>query len=189
MSKAPVWQRVVAPVSVVASGFTALCCLGISAAVSLATSVGATFMTSDSTLRPLLIVLLAITAIGSVLSFRRHRVPWPLVITVLAAAGVYVSIFNPFGGHGTEAASTGEHGGEHGGGHGGDHMGDEGATHGGEHGAEPVAGHAADHGGGHAAFSTPHLLLVAAIFAVLIAAQIWDFVKLRRMSRSEIPAA
>lgn len=173
MSKTPIWQRLVAPVSMVASGFTALCCLGITAAVSLATSVGATFMTSDSTLRPLLIVFLAITVIGSALSFRRHRVPWPLVITVLAAVGVYVSIFNPFGGHGAEEAATGEHG--------GDEMGDHGATHGAMHGAE--------HGGDHAAaFSTPHMLLVAAIFVVLIAAQIWDVRQLRRRSRSELAA-
>jgi MerC mercury resistance protein len=176
MSKTPVWQRLVSPVSVVASGFTALCCLGISAAVSLATSVGATFMTSDSTLRPLLIVFLAITVIASAFSFRRHRLPWPLVITVLAAVGVYVSIFNPFAGHGTEAA-TGAHGDDH---MGDDHMGDEAAMHGGAAGAE--------HGGGHAAFSTPHLLLVAVIFAVLIAAQVWDFLKLRRASRSALPA-
>lgn len=49
----PMWQRWMPRAGVIAAGFTALCCLGVAAALSLATSVGATFLTRDSSLRPL----------------------------------------------------------------------------------------------------------------------------------------
>jgi len=49
----PVWQRWIPRFGVIAAGFTALSCLGVAAALSLATSVGATFLTRDSSLRPL----------------------------------------------------------------------------------------------------------------------------------------
>ena len=43
-----VWQRGVTWASVVAAGFAALCCLGVSAALSLASAVGATFLTREA---------------------------------------------------------------------------------------------------------------------------------------------
>ena len=74
---------------VVTSGFTALCCLGVSAAVSLATAAGATFLTRDSSLRPLLTASLAVTVVGSALTFWRHRRPGPPALTAVAAIWVY----------------------------------------------------------------------------------------------------
>ncbi len=61
----------------IAAGFTALCCLGVAAALSLATSVGATFLTRDSSLRPLLTATVLLTALGSVLTFTLTATPAP----------------------------------------------------------------------------------------------------------------
>jgi hypothetical protein len=83
-----------------AGGFTALCCLGVSAAVSLASSIGATFMTRDSTLRPLLAVTLAVTVVGSALTYWRHRRRVPLLGTAVSAMWVYAFIYLVGGGHG-----------------------------------------------------------------------------------------
>jgi len=60
-----------------AAGFTTLCCLGFSAALSLATGLGATFLTEDSTLRPILAVTLGLTVATSALTYWRHRRPGP----------------------------------------------------------------------------------------------------------------
>jgi len=88
------WQRAVSPVAVVAAGFTTLCCLGIAAALSFASSLGATFLTRDSSLRPILLVTLAATAGGSALTFWRYRQTlWPLALTVAASVWIYLVVF------------------------------------------------------------------------------------------------
>jgi hypothetical protein len=85
---------------VVAGGFTALCCLGVSAALSLAGALGATFFTRDSALRPLLAASLAVTVVGSALAYWRHRHPSRLVVTTVAAVWVYAFIYLVSSGHG-----------------------------------------------------------------------------------------
>jgi hypothetical protein len=80
---------VVSWVGVLSAGLTTLCCLGVSAALSLATALGATFLTRDGTLRPILGGTLAVTIAGSALTYRRHRRPAPLALTTLAAVWVY----------------------------------------------------------------------------------------------------
>lgn len=87
------WRRWFSWVGLLAAGFTTLCCLGIAAALSLATSVGATFLTKDSSLKPILAATLAVTVIGSALTFWRHRRPTSLVLTTLAAIWVYGFVF------------------------------------------------------------------------------------------------
>ncbi len=57
----PMWQGWIPRTGVIVAGFTALCCLGVAAALSLATSVSATFLTRDSSLRPLLAATLLFT--------------------------------------------------------------------------------------------------------------------------------
>ncbi len=69
----PGWRRWFASVSVVAAGFTTLCRLGLSAALALASAVGAGFLTKDSTLRPILALTLALTVAGSALTYGRSR--------------------------------------------------------------------------------------------------------------------
>ena len=89
----PMWQRWMPRAGVIAAGFTALCCLGVAAALSLATSVGATFLTRDSSLRPLVAATLLFTALGSALTFTRHRKPGPLIATIAAGLWIYVFTF------------------------------------------------------------------------------------------------
>lgn len=84
----PWWQRWLGGVGALSAGFTALCCLGTAAAVSLASAVGATFLLRDETLRPLLAATMALSVLGSAFTYWRHRHPGPLVLTL--AAGVYV---------------------------------------------------------------------------------------------------
>lgn len=88
------WQRAVSPVGVIAAAFTTLCCLGIAAVLSFASSIGATFLTRDHTLRPILIVTLAITIAGSALTFWRYRQTiWPLALTIAASVWIYAVVF------------------------------------------------------------------------------------------------
>src|SRR5712692_7054392 len=88
------WERAVSPGGVIAAGFTTLCCLGIAAALSFATSIGATFLTRDSSLRPILIATLAVTTAGSALTFWRYRqTVVPLALTVAASVWIYLAVF------------------------------------------------------------------------------------------------
>jgi hypothetical protein len=77
-----------------------MCCLGVSAAVSLSSALGATFLTRDATLRPLLAVSLAVTVVGSALTYWRRRRAVPLVLSGLAAMWVYSFVYLVGGGHG-----------------------------------------------------------------------------------------
>lgn len=154
---APLWQRGLNWVSLVAAGFTALCCLGVSAALSLASAVGATFLTQDSSLQPILALTLAITVAGSALTFWRHRRPGPLVVTVLAAVLVYSVIFLVGGSHGAHSApSTG------------DHMTDV----------------MADHASGHGGLGGWRLTFAWTGLAALVGAQVWDLVSVRRRTKA-----
>ena len=95
------WQRIISLGGVVAAGFTTLCCLGLAAALSFASAVGASFLTHDSSLRPVLIVALAITTLGSALTFwRRRSTPGPLLLTIAASVWIYSLVFGlSSGGH------------------------------------------------------------------------------------------
>lgn len=137
-------QRLLSAVGGVATAFTTACCLGVAAAVSFASSIGATFLTRDSSLRPALIVTLAVSTAGAALTYWRHRRnPIPLLLTVAAGVSIYSLLFvYPNGGamH--------------------DHMADA-ATH--VH-----------------QLSTGRQTLVWAGLAVLVAAQVWDYLRVRR---------
>ena len=77
----PLWQRSLPRAGAVAAAFTTLCCLGFTAALSLASAVGATFLTRDATLKPLLVATIILTLVGSALTYRRHGNPLPLILT------------------------------------------------------------------------------------------------------------
>ena len=89
----PRWQRWLPRVAALVAGFATLCCLGVTALVSLLTAIGATFLTTDATLKPLLAVSLLVTIVTSGLTWRRHRNPLPLLLTVLAAAVTFWSLY------------------------------------------------------------------------------------------------
>jgi len=137
-------------VGFVASAITTVCCLGLSVAVSLASSIGATFLTRDATLRPLLAVALGITVAGSVWTYRRHRSLPPLILTVAAAALVYAALYGPLTGVG------------------GTHATDSRAGH-----QDTMTGAASSHGAGSAN------VLVWIGLGLLLAGQLWDIRRVR----------
>lgn len=146
------WRRWVPAFGTVSATFTALCCLGISAALSLSTAVGATFLTRDSTLKPILAATLAVTIAGSILTSWRTRRVGPLILTILAAAWIYAFIFV----------------------NGGTHTGHTPVDHMADNMAEDVA---TQHGHG---LSDGRVALVWVGLALLIGAQVWDFVRTHR---------
>ncbi|GLD45107.1 mercuric transporter MerH [Mycobacterium kiyosense] len=89
----PRWQRWLPRGAALVAAFATLCCLGLTALVSLLTAIGATFLTTDATLRPLLAVSLVITIAASAFTWRRHRNPLPLLLTVIAAGVIFWSLY------------------------------------------------------------------------------------------------
>jgi len=163
----------------IASAITTVCCLGLSAAVSLASSIGAAFLTRDATLQPLLAVTLAITALGSVWTYRRHRSLLPLLLTIAAAALTYSALFGPLDGGIGVAHATAGHGAQP-------------AAHDTMHDATPST--ATSHGdhdtmtttaGSHGGVSATVLVWIG--LAGLLAAQLWDVRHVRRCKISPSP--
>ena len=145
-----------------ASALTTVCCLGISSALSLATAIGATFLTRDSTLQPLLIVILTITVAGSAWTARRHRSLLPLLLTVLASVLVYSGLYGTLdGGIGVTTGSASGHSGDSG-----------------MHDAMTAAS------GSHGGISATVLVWIG--LAALLLAQLWD---IRRGRRCAVPPA
>jgi hypothetical protein len=91
--------RWMSPLGALAAGFTAACCIGVSVAVSLSTALGATFLTRDTTLRPLLALALAATVAGSALTFWRRRRSWPLTLSIVSAVWIYSFVYLIGSGH------------------------------------------------------------------------------------------
>lgn len=148
------WELGLSPVGAVAAGFTMMCCLGVSAALSFAGSVGATFLTRDSSLRPILVGTLAFTVAASALTWWRHRdTLWPLLATVVASVAIYVAVFGGVS-HGSGA----------------DTMNDGMADH-----ATAVHGHGLSGG---------RLAVAWVATAVMVAAQIWDLRRVRATRRA-----
>lgn len=154
------WRWWLPAFATVSATFTALCCLGISAALSLSTAVGATFLTHDDTLRPILAATLAVTIAASALTSWRTRRVGPLILTTLAAAWIYTFIFVAGGTHTGHTPVV-------------DHMAD--------HMVEDVA---TQHGHG---ISDGRTALVWVGLAALIGAQIWDFVRTHRSHQRPRP--
>ena len=148
-------ERAAGPVGLVATGLTTACCLGLSVALSLATSVGATFMTRDSTLKPILFATLALTCAASALTFWRHRSTiLPLLMTIAASVAIYTLVY------GFSLATGGQDTMN-------DGMGDSPTT--------------ADAGStAHQGLSSGRQTLVWVSVALLLASQVWDVLRVRR---------
>jgi len=65
---------------VVGAAIAALCCLGLTAILSIAAALGVGFLINDAVLAPILVVSLALVVWGLVRGYRRHRNWLPLVI-------------------------------------------------------------------------------------------------------------
>ncbi len=92
----PAWRRWVPRVGAVGSLFTTACCIGLPAAVSLVSALGAGFLIQDKYLQPLLIAFLLITVAASALTYWSHRNPIPLIVTVLAGVVIYWFIYRDY---------------------------------------------------------------------------------------------
>jgi len=78
---------------VAGSIFGALCCLGVSALVSVVSAIGLGFLINDAVLLPLLLVFLGVTVGGLVMGYRRHHRSFALVLGALSGIGLFVSSF------------------------------------------------------------------------------------------------
>jgi hypothetical protein len=72
---------------------TTLCCLGFPALVGFLLALGAGFLINDRYLEPLLAAMLLLTLVIAGLHLRRHRQPWPFVLSVIAAGSVFFAIY------------------------------------------------------------------------------------------------
>jgi len=73
----------------VAGSLVALaCCLGLSGIVAFLSAIGVGFLVNDTYLIPLLIVFLAVGAVGLFRSFRRHAKPQALGLYILSSAAI-----------------------------------------------------------------------------------------------------
>jgi mercuric ion transport protein len=82
-------DKIGVPGSIVA----ALCCLGVSALVSVATALGLGFLLNDAVLLPLFLLFLALSLWGLAAGWRRHRNPAALALGVAAGAVLFVFAF------------------------------------------------------------------------------------------------
>ncbi|GAC1395016.1 MAG: hypothetical protein NVSMB68_11860 [Thermoanaerobaculia bacterium] len=78
-------------VGIFGAAFAALCCLGVSAVLSVVSAIGLGFLANDAVLLPLLVVSLLVTAWGLVSGYRRHHNPAALVLG--AAGGIGLLLF------------------------------------------------------------------------------------------------
>jgi mercuric ion transport protein len=78
---------------VVGSIFAALCCLGVSAVVSVVSAIGLGFLINDAVLLPLLLVFLGITLAGLAMGYRRHHRPHAVALGALSGLGLLVFSF------------------------------------------------------------------------------------------------
>src|SRR3989442_15081179 len=73
--------------------FAALCCLGISAVVSIVPAPGLGFLLNDAVLLPLLVVSLLVTLWGLFSGWRRHHTPSALGLGALGGSGLFAFSF------------------------------------------------------------------------------------------------
>ena len=90
------WKRHTDKVGVVGSVFSALCCLGFPALLSILSAIGLGFLINDAVLLPLLTVFLFVTLIGLGLGMREHHRASAMILGIITAFGVFIFIFVAF---------------------------------------------------------------------------------------------
>lgn len=68
--------------------FAALCCLGVSAVLSVVTAIGLGFLINDAVLLPLMFVSITVVLWGLTSGWRRHGRPAALILGAVASAGL-----------------------------------------------------------------------------------------------------
>jgi len=80
-------------VGILGAAFAALCCLGISAVLSVVSAIGLGFLIHDAVLLPLLIISLLVMLWGLFSGWKRHRQPAVLIVGMIAALSLVVFSF------------------------------------------------------------------------------------------------
>jgi len=80
-------------VGILAAAFAALCCLGISAVLSLVSAIGLGFLIHDAVLSPLLVISLLVTLWGLYSGWKQHRRPAAFILGAIAALALAVFSF------------------------------------------------------------------------------------------------
>ena len=83
-------------IGVLGSVFTALCCLGVPALLTILSAVGRGFLINDVILLPLLVIFLAITVVGLISGMRHHGKPMALILGILSSLIVVGFLFVHF---------------------------------------------------------------------------------------------
>lgn len=80
-------------VGVVGSIIAALCCLGVSAIISVFSAIGLAFLINDSILLPLLAFFLLVTLFGLYKGFRSHKKKTALIIGIASTIVTFLFLF------------------------------------------------------------------------------------------------
>ena len=89
-------RRYLDKIGVLGSLFTALCCLGVPALLSILSAIGLGFLINDAILLPLLVAFLGITVVGLISGKRHHGKPWALIVGVISSLVVVEFLFIHF---------------------------------------------------------------------------------------------
>ena len=92
----PRWQRALPGGSTIATSFTTLCCIGVSAATSLLTSLGVGVLINDKYLSIGLVIAITITSVASSFTYQRHHDPIPLLLTLASGFWIYYFTFSDY---------------------------------------------------------------------------------------------
>ena len=92
------WKRHLDKFGLGGSLFSALCCLGFPALLSLLSAIGLGFLINDAILLPLLGVFLLITIAGLEMGRRRHDKPGALILGIISAVALALFIFPLYNG-------------------------------------------------------------------------------------------
>lgn len=92
-SKSGFWHRYADKVGIGGSIFTALCCLGFPALLSILGAIGLGFLINDAILLPLLVIFLVMTLGGLYAGMRHHGQPWAFILGVVSALILFVFLF------------------------------------------------------------------------------------------------
>lgn len=90
------WRNHADKIGIGGSLFSALCCLGFPALLSLLSAINLGFLINDAILLPLLGIFLVMTLWGLYSGMRRHGQPWALLLGAISSVILFVFLFiNP----------------------------------------------------------------------------------------------